>query len=373
MIDSYHHDHFPSLYRTPSSFMQQNKVDETRLPVEDNTIYYGGQFVALVVADTFENARNAAYYVDVKYTPSKAVSSLEQGLKHARAKPARSAKSVRGDPDSAFESAAHQFEATYATPVETHNPIEMHATTAHWNNGQLTFYEASQGVIFARNTMAAVFGISPDRVEVRAPYIGSGFGSKLWIWPHAVCAAAASRELARPVQLVVPRHQMFTTACHRPQTRQNIRLATDADGRFVSISHDSINTTSFVNTYVENCRSCTKSLYNCDKLRVTQSTIQVNQGTPTSMRGPGATPGLFALESAVDEMTEKLNMDPVELNYTDQDASKNLPFSSIHLLEAYDKGAETFGRTNIPSARSVRISSRSAGTRLYRVCACIAW
>jgi len=363
VIDVLHHDNFPSLYRSPSSFAQQNLVDEPRLPFEDNTIYYGGQFVALVVADTFENARDAAYHVDVKYAPSKAVTSLEEGLKNGTPKPAASAKSLRGDPDSAFDSAAHQFEATYTTPVETHNPMEMHATTAQWSNGKLTFYEASQGVIFAQHTLAAVFGISPDRIEARAPYIGSGFGSKLWIWPHAVAAAAASRELGRPVQLVVPRHQMFTTVGHRPETQQKIRLATDADGKFVSISHDSINTTSYVGNYVENCGSCTKSLYDTDNLRVTQATIEVNQGTPTSMRGPGATPGLFALESAVDEMAAQLNMDPVEFrkkNYTAADGSKNLPFSSIHLLEAYDKGAEKFGW----SKRNPQVGSMKRGNEV---------
>lgn len=363
VVEIFHYDNFPSLYRTPSSFVQQNKVDETRLPFEDNTIYYGGQFVALVVADSFENARNAAYYVDVQYNTSAPVTSLSQALSEGTPEPADNKKHQRGDPDSAFDSAPHQFEATYTTPVETHNPMEMHATTAHWEHGKLMFYEASQGVVFARNVLAAVFGISPDRVEARAPYIGSGFGGKLWIWPHAVCAAAAARELSRPVQLVVPRHQMFTTTGHRPATQQKIRLATDNDGRFVSIAHDSINTTSFVNRYVETCGSCTKSLYKSDNLRVTEATIEVNQGTPTSMRAPGAAQGLFALESAVDEMAIQLDMDPLELrrkNYTERDGSKDLPFSSIHLMEAYDQGAEKFGW----SRRNPKVESMKNGTEI---------
>ncbi|WP_423824111.1 xanthine dehydrogenase family protein molybdopterin-binding subunit [Salinisphaera sp. SPP-AMP-43] len=363
VIEVYHHENFPELHRSPSSFAQQNKVDETRLPFEDQHIYYGGQFVALVVANTFENARDAAYHVDVEYKTSQPVTSLSQALEQGQAKPADNKKHERGQPDSAYESAAHRFEATYTTPIETHNPMEMHATTAHWQDGHLTFYESSQGVVFAKNTMAAIFDINPARIDARAPYIGSGFGSKLWIWPHAVACAAASREIGRPVQLVVPRHQMFTTTGHRPATSQKIRLATDNEGKLISVSHDSVNTTSFVNRYVESCGGCTKSLYDCDNLRVTESTIQVNQGTPTSMRAPGAAQGLFALESAMDEMAEELGMDPLEFrrkNYTDRDGSKDLPFSSVHLLDAYDQAADKFGW----SKRNPKVGSMRDGNEI---------
>ncbi|MES1954383.1 xanthine dehydrogenase family protein molybdopterin-binding subunit [Salinisphaera hydrothermalis] len=363
VIEIFHHDNFPNLHRTPSSFVQQNKVDETRLPFEDNHVYYGGQFVALVVADTFENARDAAYHVDVAYRAKKPVTSLAQALAQGEPKPADNKKHERGDPDTAYSGAAHKIEATYTTPIETHNPMEMHATTAHWHDGHLTFYEASQGVVFAKHTMAAIFGINPARIDARAPYIGSGFGSKLWIWPHAVACAAAARELDRPVQLVVPRQQMFTTTGHRAATQQKIRLATDDDGKLVSISHDSINTTSFVNRYVESCGSCTKSLYGCDNVRITESTVQVNHGTPTSMRAPGAAQGLFALESAIDEMAEQIGMDPLEFrrrNYTDRDGSKDLPFSSVHLLEAYDKAADKFGW----SKRNPKIGSMMRGPEI---------
>ena len=363
VIEIFHHDNFPKLHRTPSNFAQQNKVDETRLPFEDNNVYYGGQFVALVVADTFENARDAAHFVDVTYQASKPVTSLTAALKNGAPKQATSSRHTRGDTDSAFARAAHQVDVTYTTPVETHNPMEMHATTADWNNGDLTFYEASQGVVFAKNTIAAVFGINPARIEARAPYIGSGFGSKLWIWPHAVAATAASRELGRPVQLVVPRAQMFTTTGHRPATHQNLKLGADANGKLQAIVHDSVNSTSFLNTYVETCGSVTKSLYDCSNVRVTHATAQVNQGTPTSMRAPGAAPGLFALESAIDELAETIGMDPLALrkaNYTEIDGSKSLPFSSIHLMECYEKGAREFGWDK----RNPEIGSMKNGTEI---------
>lgn len=346
VIDIFHHDHFPNLYRTPSTFMQENKVDETRLPFEDAEVHYPGQFVALVVADTFANARDAAYRVQVDYDEDEAVATLAQAMERGEPTPHDASGHTRGDPDSAWRDASHRIESTYVTPMETHNPMEMHASTAYWDKGDLVLYEASQGVIFARNVMAKVFGITPERVDVRSPFIGSGFGSKLWIWPHAVAAAAAAREVGRPVQLVVPREEMFTTTGHRPPTHQKLRLATDADGKLQALSHDGINTTSMVNTYVEKTGSCTKSLYACPNLRVSHATLPANHGTPTSMRAPGAAPGLFALESAMDEMAEVIDMDPLEFrraNYTETDESLELPFSSIHLMEAFDRGAEKFG------------------------------
>ncbi|WP_353249600.1 xanthine dehydrogenase family protein molybdopterin-binding subunit [Salinisphaera sp. T31B1] len=348
VLDIFHHGHFPDLYRTPSSFAQQNKVDETRLPFEDDKVYYPGQFVALVVADTFANARAAAYAVQVRYSAgAEPIANLEQAMAQAgQPKPDESSGHSRGNPDDAFASATNQVDATYVTPMETHNPMEMHASTASWENGDLILHEASQGVIFARNAMAKIFGLPPERVEVRAPFIGSGFGSKLWIWPHAVAAAAASREIGRPVQLVVPRSQMFTTTGHRPPTHQRIRIGATDDGKLTALSHDSVNTTSMVNTYVETTGSCTKSLYDCANLRVSHATVAAHHGTPTSMRAPGAAPGLFALESAMDEMAEKLGMDPLEFrkaNYTERDQSMDLPFSSIHLMEAFERGAEKFG------------------------------
>lgn len=347
VVDIFHHNHFPKLYRTPSSFAQQNMVDETRLPFEDDRVYYGGQFVALVIADTFEQARAAAHAVTVDYdADATPVAELDRAVETGSPTPADRSGHTRGDPDSAWASAAHRIDVTYTTPTESHNPMEMHASVARWEDGRLILDEASQGVIFARNVMAKVFGLPPERVEVRAPFIGSGFGSKLWIWPHAVAAAAAAREVGRPVQLVVPRSQMFTTTGNRPQTRQQLRIGTDAAGRLAALSHDSVNTTSMTDTYVETTGSCTKSLYDCANLRVSHATIGANHGTPTSMRAPGAAPGLFALESAIDEMAEKLNMDPLafrKANYTERDQSMDLPFSSIHLMEAFDRGAEKFG------------------------------
>lgn len=349
VIDIFHHNHFPKLYHTPSSMAQENKVDEVRLPFEDNKVYYAGQFVALVVADTFENARAAAYKVKVDYQKSAAIANLDQAVERNGSKMQKKSNHTRGNPEEAYGNAAKTIDATYYTPVETHNPMEMHATVAAWNDGKLTMYDTTQGVVNARNVYAKVFGLSPDRVEVLTPFLGSGFGSKLWPWPNAIAAAAAAREVGRPVQLVVPRQEMFTTTGHRPETRQRMRLGTDNSGRLVSLRHETIYTTSTVDqvdTYVESCGKMTQGLYSCDNLSVTHAAARTNRGTPTSMRAPGAAPGMFALESAMDEMAEQLGMDPLEFrrrNVSDTDESKGLPWSSNQIREAYDQAAERFG------------------------------
>lgn len=364
VIDIFHHGHFPELYHTPSSMAQQNKVEETRLPFEDDTVYYAGQFVALVVADTFENARAAAYKVKVDYEEHDAIANLDQAVKAHGTQPTGSQNNhQRGDADAAFGNAAHTIDVTYHTSVETHNPMEMHATVAEWRDDHLKVYEASQAVLQERGALAKIFGIAPNQVEVISPFIGSGFGSKLWMWPHAVTAAAAAKVLDRPVQVVVPRNQMFTTTGHRPETRQHLRLGTDDSGKLVSISHESINTTSFTDQYVETCGAMTMALYGCDDVTVTHETTQVNRGTPTSMRAPGATPGLFALESAIDEMAVAAGVDPLEFrmnNYSERDQSKDLPWSSNKIREATQQAAESFGW----SRRNPEIGSMRDGNEI---------
>jgi xanthine dehydrogenase YagR molybdenum-binding subunit len=351
VIDIFHSGHFMEVFHTspipstPATMLTTSKAEENRLPFEDDTVHYAGQFVAMVVADTFEHARAAAYKVKVSYSQSPTLANLDQGLKAAAAKDGGRGHS-RGDPGPAFDQAAQKIDVTYTTPVETHNPMEMHATVAYWEDGHLYAYEATQGVVAHRNALARMFGLTPDRVEVRAPFIGSGFGGKLWIWPHSVAACGAAKILDRPVQLVVPRSQMFTTTGHRPETRQHLRLATDGQGKLLSMRHESVNTTSFTDRYVEACGTSTRSLYSCPNVLVSHSSVEVNQGTPTSMRAPGAAPGLFALESAMDEMAEKVGMDPLafrKLNVAQRDESQNLPWSSNHLLDAIDKAAERFG------------------------------
>ncbi len=351
VIEILHHGNFPQAFHTSpvpfslSGVLTGSRTDEKRLPFEDDVIRYAGQFVALVVADTFEHAREAALKVKVNYASVATFANLKQGLKQRT--PAEGGHGhKRGDPAAAFDQGVQTVDATYTTPCETHNPMEMHATVAEWTNGRLVVYEATQSVVVHRNTLAQIFGLPTEHVEVRAPFIGSGFGGKLWIWPHSVAACAAAKVVGRPVQLVVPRAQMFTTVGHRPETEQRMRLAADANGKLVSLRHESLNTTGFGDQYVENCGGMSASLYACANVEITHGTVQVNRGAPTSMRAPGAAPGLFALESAIDELAEKCRMDPLafrQLNWAEQNGQENLPWSGNHLREALAQGAEKFG------------------------------
>ena len=221
--------------------------------------------------------------------------------------------SHRGDTDAAFASAPVKVDETYITPVETHNPMEMHATVAVWDGKKYTLYESSQGVMNHQNVLAQVLGEPKENVEVISRFIGSGFGGKLFPWPHSAIAAAASRKLNRPVKLTLSRKMMFTNSGHRPNTQQRMRLGATPDGKLVSLQQDYRNHTSYGDDIRENCGEATPFLYSTANLKVTSALVRRNVGTPTPMRGPGAVPGLFALESAMDELAIKLKKDPVEL------------------------------------------------------------
>lgn len=351
VVDIMHHDNFPRLYRTPRSGISVAKIlttsitDEHRLPFEDNTIHYGGQMVALVVADTFEHAREAAYRVKAQYAGDEAIVDLEHGIR-ANGLHDAGMGHTRGTAESAFDQSAVKVDTTYRTPVETHNPMEMHATLAWWEHDDLHLYEATQGATVHRNTIAQVFGLTPERVTVDAPFIGSGFGSKLFLWPHSVAASAAAKMTKRPVKLVVPRPFMFTTTGHRPETRQRMRVSASVEGKVTSIRHESVNTTSFIDQYVENCGGMTQSVYSCPNVTVSHHTTNVHRGAPTSMRAPGAAPGLFALESSIDELALACGMDPLQFrlaNISTRDEGNDLPWSSNHLREAIEQGAAKFG------------------------------
>lgn len=333
-----HHGNVGPLFR----FAGRGRISEDRPPFEDENIYYWGQYVALAVAKTLEQAQAAAAAVKVQYDVEKPNVTLDlndpEGPPHV--------ESHRGDPDTAFPSAPVQVDETYATPAETHNPMEMHATVAVWAGKKFTLYESTQGVINHMNVMAQVLGVPHEDIQVISPFIGSGFGGKLFPWPHSALAAAASRKLNRPVKLTLSRKMMFYDVGHRPRTQQRMRIGATHDGKLVSLEQNYRNHTSLIDDFRENCGEATPFIYSVPNLRVTSALVKRTLGTPTPMRGPGAVPGLYAVESAMDELAIKLNMDPVELrikNDTLVDESNGKPFSSRHLKECFQVGAERFG------------------------------
>jgi xanthine dehydrogenase YagR molybdenum-binding subunit len=325
---------------------------ERRPPFEDDVVRYYGQYVALAVADTFETAKAAADAVRVTYAKDKP--NVETNLKadddpdvvETSYGPEHRMQSERGDPENAFTSAAVKLDQTYVTPSETHNPIELQGATAMWDGPMLTIYEESQGIFNMRGVLAQMFGVPDENVRVITKFVGSGFGSKLWPWTHCPLAVAAARQLGKPVKLVLSRKMTFQSAGHRARTQQRVRLGATHDGRLVSLQHDYVYERSMLDDYHENCGEATAFHYSVPNLRVRFGRAKRNIGTPSDMRGPGAVPGLFATESAMNELADQLRIDPVQLrkiNEPKSDESMKIPFSSRHLLECFDLGAAKFG------------------------------
>src|SRR5246127_1902425 len=357
----FHHDNMEKVYRL---FPRQDDgtTSEARPPFEDDKIYYWGQYVAFVVAETLEQARAAAEAVRVEYEVEKP--DLRHDLSDNFTGHIESSWK-RGDPDQALSTAPVVVDETYVTPVETHNPMEMHGTVAVWNGDNVTLYDGSQGVVSHRTVMSEVLGIPRENVRTISRFIGSGFGGKLSPWPQCTLAAAAARQLNRPVKLSVDRRMMFSSVGHRPRTQQRIRLGATQDGKLTAIRHDFYTETSQLDDFVEHCGEQTPFLYSCPNLEVTTAMVRRNVGAPAPMRGPGAVPGLFALESAINELAIKLKVDPVELrlkNDAERDEGKNLPFSSRHLKECYQTGAEKIGWKNrTPEVGSMKRNGKVIG------------
>jgi xanthine dehydrogenase YagR molybdenum-binding subunit len=360
----FHHGNMDKVYRL---FPHQDdaNMSEARPPFEDDKIYYWGQYVAIVVAETLEQANAAAEAIRIDYdseTPD-VRRDLETGFTGER-----HSSWKRGDPDQALASAPVVIDQTYITPVETHNPMEMHGTVAVWDQDSVTLYESSQGVVNHRIVMAEVLGVPRENVRVLSRFIGSGFGGKLFPWPQSTMAAVAARRLNRPVKLSVDRRMMFANVGHRPRTEQRIRLGATPDGKLTAARHDFLNHTSMLDDIVERCGEQTPFLYSTANLEVTSGLARRNVGTPTPMRGPGAVPGLFALESAMDELAIRLKMDPLQLrilNDAERDEGTNKPFSSRHLKECFTTGAEKIGWSRrTPQPGSMRRDGKIIGLGL---------
>jgi len=337
----YHRGNIGELFRVAPDSTYTAYSDEPRPPLADDTIRYYGQYVAVAVADTFEQAKAAADAVKVTYQEEKPNVSPK-----LTADTEVTVESHRGDPQKAFDSASIKLDETYTTPSETHNVIELHATVAVFDGTKFTMYETTQGVVNHKNVLVQVLGVAPENLQVISKFLGSGFGSKITPWSHCALAGAAARNLKRPVKLVISRKMSFQTVGHRPRTQQRVRLSAQPDGKLTSLQHDYLSHVSLLDDYKENCGECTSYLYSTPNLKVTSALSRRNVGTPTSMRGPGAVPGLFATESAMDELSIKLKMDPVKLRIINEpaiDEGLNLPFASRHLIGCYKQGADLFG------------------------------
>jgi xanthine dehydrogenase YagR molybdenum-binding subunit len=335
-----HHGNIGPLYRTvPGDDSVANS--EARPAFEDEVVRYWGQYVAAVIAETLEQANAGAAAVRVEYDaqPQSLRSSLDDFAG------TRKSISKRGDPDGALASAPVKIDGTWVTPIETHNPIELHSSVAVWEGERLTLYETCQGVVNQRTVMAQVLGLPVENVRVVTKFLGSGFGGK-FAWPHTAMAAVAARKMGRPVKLTLTRRMMFSSVGYRPRTEQHIRLGATKEGKLLALRHDYVNVTSQLDDYDEGCGEATPYLYSVANLEITSGQARRHLGAPIWMRGPGAVPGLFALEAGMNELADELKIDPLQLrllNDAEKDESNGMPFSSRHLRECLEVGAKKFG------------------------------
>ncbi|MFL6641654.1 MAG: xanthine dehydrogenase family protein molybdopterin-binding subunit [Paraburkholderia graminis] len=331
-------------------------------PLWDDRVWYSGQPVALVLAESLELARHAASLVDVRY--ESAPHRTEMGEVLMNAEPPSTEKGgfdpppePRGDADAALANAAARVDAFYSTPAEYHNPMEMHGcTVVPDEHGHLTVYEKTQGVVNTKSYLTAVFGLKDDELQVVSPFVGGAFGSGLRPQYHLALAVMAALELKRPVRVTLTRQQMFTFA-HRPQSIQRVALGADADGRLQAVIHEAVSETSQYEDYCDVVVNWAGQLYRCENVTLGYKVARLDVPTPADMRAPGAAQGLFPLEVAMDELAEALRMDPLQLrliNYAERDANKNLPFSSKALRDCYREGAARFGWDKRPLAPRAR-------------------
>ncbi|QCI64001.1 xanthine dehydrogenase family protein molybdopterin-binding subunit [Phreatobacter stygius] len=320
--------------------------------LQDDRIRFFGQPVAVVVAETLDQAEHAANRLGLSYESEPPVVGLDHAeaveiIPDAGRQPGgRASDSARGDADAALGRAEVQVDATYGMARENHNPMEPHATVAAWQGDQLTLWSKSQYVVNEAAQIEAVFGLAKRSVRVICPYVGGGFGTSLRTWPHVTLAALAARHVGRPVKLVLTRRQMFDTTGHRPCTRQRVALGASADGVLSALIHEGTGETSRHEQFVEALTAASRYLYSCPNVRTRYRLTPLDTGTPTYMRGPGEASGIFAVESAMDELAVKLGMDPVALrlrNEPDHDEAHDLPFSSRSLRACYEAGATRFG------------------------------
>jgi xanthine dehydrogenase YagR molybdenum-binding subunit len=323
--------------------------------LQDTGIYYFGQTIGLVVAETFEQARDAARLVKTVYRTQPAVVDFQAGLAKAYVPESVSGMgatvSVLAEGvtsiDAALNGAEIVVSATYNSPIENHNPMEPHATVAVWNGNRLTVYDATQWVQGQQRNLAAVLGIDEVDVRVVCPFVGGGFGCKGSMWMHSPLTAAAARQLNRPVKTVLTREQMYTAVGHRPTVRQIVTLGATRQGALAAVKHEAFSSSSRVKLFAEAAAHRTSlALYKSPNILVSHQVVPLDFAPGTFMRAPGVAPGMFALESAMDELAVRLGLDPVDLrlrNYATMNPAAKLPWSSKHLDECYRVGADKFG------------------------------
>lgn len=357
VLDVITHRNAPKLYPIQSN--PSSRPGQTYLVLQDDQIRYYGQHIAIVVAESVEQAQHGAESMRIEYFEEEADTDLihahNQIFKPKRITTinAPPVDSSRGDVRGGLRQASAKLDLTFTTAIENHNALEPHATIASWDGDELTLIDSTQWVIGTRNLVATNLGIAPERVRVISPFVGGGFGSKGNPWPHPTLAAVAARHVNRPVKLVLSREHMFSQVGHRPATIQQMELGADQDGRLTAISDRVTSGTSQFDDYVEAAGTTARVAYSCANVETTHRLVRLDVNTPCPMRAPGEAVGNFSIECAMDELAYATGLDPLEIrirNYADRDEDRDKPFSSKSLRGCYAVAAERFGWRSRPSA-----------------------
>jgi xanthine dehydrogenase YagR molybdenum-binding subunit len=323
--------------------------------LQDDRVRYVGQPVAVVIAETLEAATEGAALLAPRYAAEPARTGLDDG--EVFVPPAvgvgAPAEVRHGNVEAGLAAAARRVEAVYETPAQYHNAMEPHAVVAAWEGDRLSVDTPSQGLAMARDRVAGLFGIPPENIEIRSPFLGGGFGSKGLISGPQVLGILAAKLVGRPVKLVLRRDHMYGPVGHRAPTRQSFRLGVDGEGALTALHHHVRTASSRFDDFFEPSGGVSHTLYASPAIATTSDAVRLDTGTPMFMRAPGEASGSIALEGAIDEMAAACGMDPLEFrlrNYAEVEPASGKPFSSKALRECYAQGAKRFGWSGRPLA-----------------------
>ena len=365
VLDVLTHEHRPRMAAKSDAYKDDVGPEDGKpyRPLYDDKIVFSGQPIALVVAEEWEIARFAAALVRVEYKKQKSVTDLQAERDNAFT--VKKPEKPRGKADKAYAAAAVRHEADYFIPSEFHNPMELYASTAIWEGGgKLTVYDKTQGVQNVQRYLCSVFAMKPDDVRVLSPFMGGGFGSGLRPQYQVALAVLAARALERSVRLVLTRQQMYGLG-YRPATIEHLALGAKQGGTLDAVIHEAIAATSQYEDFSRNDTAWSGQLYKSPTAKYVHRLARLDLPTPSDMRAPGATSGVYGLECAMDELAVVLKLDPLELRlrcYSDRDQNEDKPYTSKKLRECYRQGAEAFGwdkRNTEP--RSMRDGSELVG------------
>jgi xanthine dehydrogenase YagR molybdenum-binding subunit len=356
------HRNMPKMKPTPKPWSHLHPHGQSYLPLQDDLILYAGQPIALVVAETLNEATYAGTLIKVDYDSSPPIVFGPETLDQAVQPPQFlwPVSSSVGDADDAIAKSPVRIEQTYSTADRHHNPMEPHATIAAWDtDGALTLYDTTQHIFGTKELVSMVLGIPLEKINVVCEFLGGGFGCKGYVWPHTLLTALAARELRRPVRLQLTRAQLYSMTGHQPASVQTISLGAATNGKLNGIRHDSISPTSLFDNYIEYAALCPRSLWGASGgIATNHKIVHVNRNTPTALRAPHEALGHFALESALDELAYATGIDPVHLrliNDTEIDPDSGRPFSTRAMRKCLIEGAARFGwEKRPPQPRSMR-------------------